>query len=221
MSCCPMSYWCTASGPQPGVESTDGETVYPPEGATAGPYATEEKALLACRGERVTHCAESCPYTVPRFVTLSLENSTGEMIDGQVVLPISPYDPELIINPCVVAGMSPGFLTEHVFALTGYTVRVFVYLSITPGIAGGLREYWSIWASNQDIHDHHVQWVDIPAGYEPWGVGPWEWSMNHVLSTPEWECGTDFYTERKYLGRIQLTNHAESIVYGEADLYVN
>ena len=80
MSCCPTSYWCTASGPQPGVPSTDGETVYPPPGALSGPYESEEKAWLVCVGASFPCGGNTCSPeddSVPLRLYANFVNKTG------------------------------------------------------------------------------------------------------------------------------------------------
>jgi hypothetical protein len=91
MSCCPTTYWCTAAGPV-GVEADEDGVYTPPEGATSGPYATEEEAIGACPSppfEFTIPCGE-CPSGVPfcttpwEFpgdgITLSFVNKTGTFV---------------------------------------------------------------------------------------------------------------------------------------------
>lgn len=216
MSCCPKSYWCTPSGVV-GVDADESGVAPPPEDATAGPYATEEEALAVCTGEEVTTC-DVCPLTYRTWFTVSIENVTGELIAGTKTMPMGEADPDV----CTIGSQAGLFPTNHLFSFfgTGYYPGIQIYFNGYSTV-GGWHVHWMPWAQNQDLHNHFMKWVDLNPDYFHWMPGPWVFSPQTIRTIDPIPCNSDLYPERTYIGRIAIANHADTITWGEGDLYIS
>lgn len=158
-SCCPMSYWCTPSGVQPGTPSADGQTVYPPEGATSGPYATEEEALVVC--SRLT-CDDCEPATVPPAFVVRFEDRTGRCAD--------PSFPESLVLPLLDVTDGGAFWSLDVDWLTS---GLFSAFSIQYANFGDDPPFDCCWIiqNNGNVGGAFVV-AGVPPGWSPYLAPP-------------------------------------------------
>lgn len=229
MSCCPSIWWCTPDGP---VEVTpDGDGLYTrPEGASGHPFKSLEDALDVCQYPVLETCTE-CRFTYREVVTLSLENATGLIANGEypfymgienynectlygyIAIPTGDCCPSMYVDASVVDGgcSAP---SEGVVG-GGETVSIQLVKLSYASSGGGVFDTYSLSHTACNLTPpRSVKWVSAPSGYT---INP----TGYMSKDVPYECGTaDFtYTTRRLLGRIQLYKGSSTIL-GEADVYL-
>ena len=217
-ACCPPVPWCLEGG---------GWDVFPvgdrPAGVVGRPLRSADIAerdcppLVPSASPPVAVACGDCEYTVSGLLAVSLENATGDLVDGTRYMDFDGLDASQ--DQCVVADFAGLFPTTHYSNANGVILYpgLALYLTLIAGPTG-VTVQWMVWAQNMDLRVYTVVWVDIPAGYSGLSYPPLTDFLAYQSDSPL-ECGTAFYGVRTYIGRIRLQSDDGLVVYGEADVY--
>lgn len=211
--CCPDVWFCLEGG---------GYSSYPvgrrPSGVVGNPLRSEAIALRDCPAlspppvPPITLTCQDCEYTVKGLLGISLENATGELVDGIRYMDFTGVDDA--VDQCSLGNTAGLFPTTH--TVGEFSPGIVIELGILAGPTS-IFVQWTVWAQNMDLYGYEVLWVDYP-GYTGQSIINLP-DFVVINSDPQLACGSTFYAAKTYIGRIRFQQDGGAVVYGEADVY--